>query len=49
VVWFCGLTGAGLYQINVTAPSGLPAGTYPVVAIQNEVSSPATAELKIAM
>ena len=48
VVSYCGLISAGLYQINVTVPSSLTAGSYPVVMTQNGVSSPATAMLKIA-
>jgi len=43
-----GLTGAGLYQINLTVPVSLAAGTYPVVVTESGVSSPATAVLKIA-
>jgi uncharacterized protein (TIGR03437 family) len=48
-VLYCGLIGAGLYQINVTVPSDLAAGTYPVVVTQGEASSPTTAVMKIAM
>ena len=44
---YSGLIGAGLYQINLTVPSGLAAGTYPVVVTQSGSSSPATALLKI--
>jgi uncharacterized protein (TIGR03437 family) len=47
-VLYCGLIGAGLYQINLTVPSDLAAGTYPVVVTQGEASSPTTAVLKIA-
>lgn len=47
-VSYCGLIGAGLYQINVKVPESLTAGTYPVVVTQNGVSSPSTAMLKIA-
>ncbi|MGD0774924.1 MAG: hypothetical protein ABSC05_19085 [Candidatus Solibacter sp.] len=46
-VLYSGLIGAGLYQINFTVPSGLAAGTYPVVVTQSGVSSPTTAVLKI--
>jgi uncharacterized protein (TIGR03437 family) len=45
---YSGLIGAGLYQINVTVPSSLTAGTYPVIVTQNGVASPSTAMLKIA-
>jgi uncharacterized protein (TIGR03437 family) len=47
-VLYSGLIGAGLYQINLTIPAGLAAGTYPVVVTQSGVSSPTTAVLKIA-
>jgi uncharacterized protein (TIGR03437 family) len=47
-VSYCGLVAAGLYQINVAVPGSLAAGTYAVVATQNGVQSPSTAELKIA-
>ncbi len=47
-VTYCGLIGAGLYQINLTVPSGLGAGTYPVVATIDGVSSPTTAVMAIA-
>jgi uncharacterized protein (TIGR03437 family) len=47
-LWYSGLVGAGLYQINLTVPSGLAAGTYPVVVTQGGSSSPSTALLKIA-
>jgi uncharacterized protein (TIGR03437 family) len=43
-----GLTGAGLYQINLTVPASLTAGTYPVIINQSGTSSPSTAVLKIA-
>jgi uncharacterized protein (TIGR03437 family) len=46
-VAYCGLIGAGLYQINLTVPSGLAAGTYPVVATIDGVSSPTTAVMTI--
>lgn len=46
-VLYAGLVGAGLYQINLTVPSGLAAGTYPVVLTQAGASSPSTALLKI--
>jgi uncharacterized protein (TIGR03437 family) len=46
VLW-AGLTGAGLYQINLTVPASLIAGTYPVVVTLSGVSSPTTAVLKI--
>ena len=47
-VSWCGLVGAGLYQINVTVPASLAAGTYPVVVTQNGVQSPSSAVLKVA-
>lgn len=47
-VSYCGLIGAGLYQINLTVPTSLTAGTYPVVVSLNGVSSPTTAVMKIA-
>jgi uncharacterized protein (TIGR03437 family) len=46
-VMYSGLIGAGLYQINLTVPVGLAAGTYPVVVTQSGSSSPSTALLKI--
>ena len=48
-VSYCWLTGAGFYQISLTVPGGLAAGTYPVVVTQAEVSSPSTAVIKIAV
>ncbi len=47
-VSFSGLVGPGLYQINVTVPTGLAAGTYPVIVTQHGVSSSSTAVMKIA-
>jgi uncharacterized protein (TIGR03437 family) len=47
-VLYSGLIGAGLYQLNITVPGTLAAGTYPVVVTQSSVSSPSTAQLKIA-
>lgn len=47
-VSYSGLIGAGLYQINITVPSSLAAGTYPIVVTQSGVSSPSTAILKVA-
>jgi uncharacterized protein (TIGR03437 family) len=47
-VMYCGLIGAGLYQINLTVPSSLAAGTYPVVVTQGGAISPPTAVMKIA-
>jgi uncharacterized protein (TIGR03437 family) len=46
-VSYSGLIGAGLYQINITVPSTLAAGTYPVVATVQGVSSPTTAVVKV--
>ena len=45
---YAGLTGAGLYQVDLTVPATLAAGTYPVVVTQGGVSSRVTAVLKIA-
>ena len=47
-VLYSGLIGTGLYQINVTVPSSLVTGTYPVIVTQSGVSSPSTAVLKVA-
>ncbi len=47
-VSFSGLVGAGLYQINLTVPAGLAAGTYPVIVNISGVSSPSTAVMNIA-
>jgi uncharacterized protein (TIGR03437 family) len=44
---YCGLVSAGLYQVNLTVPSSLATGTYPVVLTQNGVSSPSSALLKV--
>jgi uncharacterized protein (TIGR03437 family) len=46
-VGYAGLSSAGLYQINVTVPSGLPDGDVPVVAIIGGTSSPAGALITI--
>ena len=48
-VSYCWLTGAGFYQISLTVPGGMAAGTHPVVVTQAEVSSPSTAVIKIAV
>jgi len=48
VVAFAGLTGAGLYQINVTVPPGTPDGDIPVVVQIQGVSSPASAIITVA-
>jgi len=40
-VAFAGLTGPGLYQINVTIPAATPDGDAQVVAQAGDVSSPA--------
>jgi uncharacterized protein (TIGR03437 family) len=47
LVSFAGLVGPGLYQINLTVPSGLESGDNKVVATVGGVSSPSTALLKI--
>jgi uncharacterized protein (TIGR03437 family) len=46
-VVFAGLVGTGLYQINVTVPSGLPDGDAAVVATLGATSSPAGASITI--
>jgi uncharacterized protein (TIGR03437 family) len=46
-VQYCGLVGTGLYQANITVPSSLSSGTYPVVLTVAGVSSPSTATLNI--
>src|SRR5207248_2424783 len=46
-VLFCGMVSPGLYQINVTVPSTLADGDYPVIATINGASSPSAALLKI--
>jgi uncharacterized protein (TIGR03437 family) len=46
-VSYCGLVGAGLYQINLTVPLSLAAGTYPVIVTLNGAASPATAMMKV--
>jgi uncharacterized protein (TIGR03437 family) len=47
-VSYSGLVGAGLYQINLAVPSGLPDGAQSVVVSLNGVASPDGALLKIA-
>ena len=47
-VLYSGLIGAGLYQINVTVPSSLVTGAYPVIVTQSGVSYPSTAVMKVA-
>jgi uncharacterized protein (TIGR03437 family) len=42
-VTYAGLTGAGLYQINVTVPASTPNGDMPVVATINGASTQAGA------
>jgi uncharacterized protein (TIGR03437 family) len=46
-VSWAGLIGAGLYQINVTVPSGLAGGDYPIIATVSGVSSQSSALLKV--
>jgi uncharacterized protein (TIGR03118 family) len=46
-VVFSGLTGTGLYQINVTVPNNLPDGDAQVVATVGGVNSPAGALISI--
>jgi uncharacterized protein (TIGR03437 family) len=47
VLW-AGLTAAGLYQINVTVPSGLTAGDNSFVATVGGYSTQSTALLRVA-
>jgi len=44
---YAGLTGTGLYQLNVTVPASLPTGDAPVVATVGGVSSPAGALIAV--
>ena len=46
-VTFAGLTGAGLYQINVTVPAGTASGMQPVVATINGVSTQSSAVIAV--
>jgi len=46
-VVFAGQVGAGLYQINVVVPAGLPDGDVPVVAVSAGYSSPPGALITI--
>ncbi len=46
-VSFAGLVAAGLYQVNVTVPSGLAAGDHAVVAAVAGLGSQSTALLKV--
>jgi uncharacterized protein (TIGR03437 family) len=46
VLW-CGLVGAGLFQVNVTVPAGLANGDQPVVAAIGSASSPAGVRLMV--
>jgi uncharacterized protein (TIGR03118 family) len=46
-VVFAGLTATGLYQLNVTVPTGLPDGDAAVVATINGLSSPTGAAIAI--
>jgi uncharacterized protein (TIGR03437 family) len=46
-VVFAGLTGTGLYQLNVTVPATLPNGDAPVIATVSGVSSPAGALITV--
>jgi len=39
VVSFAGLVGAGLYHINLTVPTSLATGSYPVIVTQSQASS----------
>jgi uncharacterized protein (TIGR03437 family) len=48
-VLFAGLAGAGLYQINVTVPSGLPTGDNAIVAAAANHSSQPDALLNVAV
>lgn len=44
---FAGLTGAGLYQINLTIPGGLGTGDVPLSAIVGGVSTPSTVVISL--
>ena len=46
-VSYSGLVGTGLYQINLTVPSSLTAGTYPVVVAIGGATSPTTAVIQV--
>jgi uncharacterized protein (TIGR03437 family) len=46
-VTFAGLTGAGVYQINVTVPASAPGGDIPVIATINGVSTQANAIITV--
>jgi uncharacterized protein (TIGR03437 family) len=46
-VFYCGLVGAGLYQINLSVPGSLAPGTHAVVVTQNGAQSPSTAVLRV--
>ena len=46
-VEFSGITGAGLYQINVRVPAGLPAGDLPLMLTVGGVSIPAASYLTV--
>jgi len=47
-ILYCGLVGTGFYQANLSVPSSLAAGAYPVVLTVAGVRSPSTAILKVA-
>jgi uncharacterized protein (TIGR03437 family) len=44
---FAGLVGAGLYQVNVTVPSGLAAGNYPITVSTQGLTSPSGVTLPV--
>jgi uncharacterized protein (TIGR03437 family) len=44
---FAGLSGAGLYQINLTVPAGLGTGDVPLVATVDGVQSPASVVISL--
>lgn len=44
---FAGLSGAGLYQINLTVPAGLGPGDVPLVAATGGVQTPSYVEISL--
>jgi uncharacterized protein (TIGR03437 family) len=46
-VSFAGLSGPGLYQINLTIPPSAPAGDLPIVATYNSVSTQSNAVITV--
>jgi uncharacterized protein (TIGR03437 family) len=44
---FAGLSGAGLYQINVTVPVGLPDGDVPLLATAGGMTTPSNVVISL--